>query len=86
MRRVSAVVGPSTSPANDGHVQKRFPYWHRPSTGLGLWVGGGTGLWWCCCIPVSLLPLLGQQQSGSGHGEGRELACDKRRLLCLFGE
>lgn len=29
---------------------------------------------------------LGQQQSRSGHGEGRELACDKRRLLCLFGE
>lgn len=48
----------------------------------GSWGGAG----WCCCSSVSFLAFLGQQQSGGGHGEGREPACDQRGFLCILGE
>lgn len=40
----------------------------------------------CVLLTASFFALLGQQQSGGGHGEGREPACHQRRLLCILGE
>lgn len=55
---------------------------HRPGAVEGRW-GGAVGYCW---TSVSFIAFLGQQQSGGGHGEGREPACDQRRLLCILGE
>lgn len=52
----------------------------------GSWKGMEGVVCGAAVLQCLLLPLLGQQQSGSGYGEGRELACDKRRLLCIIGE